>query len=379
MAEKNKYEYESIAEAPSVQLAGATPVPGQTQAIYDSPTSQLDAQPYDLAIKTVAAPKPVYAGTFDQQIQDIYNSISNRPAFQYDLTGDPLYQQMKDRYIQGGKMAMKDTMGQAAALTGGYSSSYGQAVGQQQYDRYLQDLSAQIPGLYEMAYGMYQDEGDRLMDQYGMLRQMGDTEYNRYLDQLNNWNYDQEVAYEKERDALADKRYQDELEYNRAWDEEQRDYNRAWDEEQREYERQRQEIEDKRYQDELNYARQQDALNLQLKMMSAAGGSGGGGGRSSGGGGGGGGGYGYDTHGMSTAQIMAMQAAAGIGVDGIWGPQTEAAYQAMYGGGTSLNSYGEVKNGNTPTRGETARAAEAALKNGEINYTQYRNTISQLH
>ena len=96
--------------------------------------------------------QPTYAGTFEGQLQDIYNKIANREPFQYDVNADPLYQTYKDQYIQGGKLAMKDTMGQAAALTGGYGSTYGQQVGQQAYDAYLKDLGAVIPELYGMAY-----------------------------------------------------------------------------------------------------------------------------------------------------------------------------------------------------------------------------------
>ena len=49
------------------------------------------------------------------------------------------------------------------------------------------------------------------------------------------------------------------------------------------------------------------------------------GGRSSGSGG-----WGYDTHGYSTADIKALQRAAGIDVDGVWGPRTQAAWEAGY-------------------------------------------------
>ena len=42
---------------------------------------------------------------------------------------------------------MKDTMGQAAALTGGYGSSYAESSAQQQYDAYLQQLGDIVPEL----------------------------------------------------------------------------------------------------------------------------------------------------------------------------------------------------------------------------------------
>lgn len=49
-------------------------------------------------------------------------------------------------------------------------------------------------------------------------------------------------------------------------------------------------------------------------------------GGSSGSGGGGGGGRTYDTHGYTAEQIRQLQRAAGIPADGVWGPQTERAY-----------------------------------------------------
>lgn len=107
---------------------------------------------------------------YQKQLASIYEQIQNRGPFQYDMNADPLYQQYKDQYVQGGKLAMKDTMGQAAGLTGGYGSTYGQQVGQQAYNSYLQNLGAQIPKLYEMAYGMYRDRGDDLLKQYNFLK-----------------------------------------------------------------------------------------------------------------------------------------------------------------------------------------------------------------
>ena len=98
-----------------------------------------------------------------------------------------LYQQYKDQYTNLGQMAMKDTMGQAAALTGGYGSSYGQSVGQQQYDAYLQQLNEVVPELYGMAYDQYQQEGEDLYQQYAMTGDMADQEYGRYLDSLNQY------------------------------------------------------------------------------------------------------------------------------------------------------------------------------------------------
>lgn len=120
--------------------------------------------------------KKLYGGSYDEDINRVYGEITNRQPFSYDVDGDALYQQYKDRYTQNAKMSMKDTMGQAAALTGGYGSSYGQAVGQQAYDRTMQGLTDMIPTLEQNAYQKYQDQGNALKDQYSMLNSMGATE-----------------------------------------------------------------------------------------------------------------------------------------------------------------------------------------------------------
>lgn len=124
--------------------------------------------------------KRYYSTTAQEpSLTGLYEQITQRPAFSYDVGRDPLYQQYRDRYVQQGQNAMRDTMGQAAALTGGYGSSYAQGVGQQTYDRYMQGLTDKIPELYSAAYSRYQDEGNRLMQQYSMAKDVENTAYSR--------------------------------------------------------------------------------------------------------------------------------------------------------------------------------------------------------
>lgn len=126
-------------------------------------------------------------GQYGQQMQDALDAIKNRKKFSYDLNSDALYQQYKDKYVQQGKQAMQDTMGQAAALTGGYASTYGQAVGQQQYDAYLQNLNDVVPELYQLALSRYQMEGDNLKTQYSLLADQYQQEYGQYRDKVGDW------------------------------------------------------------------------------------------------------------------------------------------------------------------------------------------------
>ena len=110
-----------------------------------------------------------YNSKWQGTIDDTINKILNREKFSYDLNGDALYQQYKDQYTTQGKLAMMNTMGQAAAMTGGYGSSYSQAAGQQAYQGYLQQLNEVVPQLYQMAYDRYNQEGQDMYSQYSML------------------------------------------------------------------------------------------------------------------------------------------------------------------------------------------------------------------
>lgn len=211
---------------------------------------------YGNAVNYENAEKPEYAGTYEGRLNELFDQISNRDKFSYDVSKDPLYGAYKDEYIQQGKLAMKDTMGQAAALTGGYGNTYGQQVGQQAYDAYLQKLSAAIPELYGMAYKMYQDEGDQLKDLYGMVGAQRDAEYGRYRDDLSDWEYGQNVL-----------RQMEQQEYSRRMDEEAI----ARQLEQQEYERRIYEEEVQRKLEQQAWERQQQAYSNLYAIIKASG------------------------------------------------------------------------------------------------------------
>lgn len=151
---------------------------------------------------------PQYAGTYDGQLKELYDQIVNRDKFSYDINSDMLYQQYANQYVQNGKLAMMDSKGQAAALNGGYGSSYGQAVGQQIYNAYLQQLSDIVPDLYAQAYDQYNAEGDKLMQQYAMMGDLANDEYAKYQDAYNRWANERAYAQEQADNA-----------YNRGYNE----------------------------------------------------------------------------------------------------------------------------------------------------------------
>ena len=123
---------------------------------------------------------PAYESQWGSQLKDVMGKIQNRPAFQYDVNADALWNQYKDQYLNQGKLAMMDTMGQAATMTGGYGNSYAQTAGQQMYQGYLQGLNDKLPDFYSMAANRYAQEGDQLLNQYSLLADQEDRDYSRW-------------------------------------------------------------------------------------------------------------------------------------------------------------------------------------------------------
>lgn len=181
-----------------------------------------------------------YKGAYDQQLKDIYDKIMNREKFSYDLSGDPLWQQYKDQYTQKGRMAMLDTMGQAAALTGGYGSSYGQAVGQQQYNAYMQQLAAVMPELYDRARSAYDAEGNRMLQEYELTGDLASDDYSKYQDAYNRWLAERSYA-QGNADTAYDRGYNQWLQElnqrnkDREFEESVRQYNENLAEQKRQY------------------------------------------------------------------------------------------------------------------------------------------------
>lgn len=152
-----------------------------------------------------------YESQWDGELTELYNRIANRKPFSYDIGTDPVYQQYREQYQRQGRLAMQDTMGQAAALTGGYGSTYGEQVGQQAYNAYLQNLSDVVPDLYNVAYKRYRDEGTELYNQYGLLSDRENQAYSRYRDTVNDYYSDlsdarsaYDSAYSRDYDQWSD-------------------------------------------------------------------------------------------------------------------------------------------------------------------------------
>ena len=144
-----------------------------------------------------------YSSSYQGQIDELLSQITDRKPFQYDYASDPLYQSYAQNYQRQGKLAMQDTMGQAAALTGGYGNTYATTAGQQMYNQYMQSLNDIIPELRDSAYGMYADEGDRLAQMLAIYQAADDSDYSRWADQYSQWQGERDYWYNKYADEQA--------------------------------------------------------------------------------------------------------------------------------------------------------------------------------
>ncbi len=101
--------------------------------------------------------------------EDLLRRLLDDDGFTYDVNGDELYRKYRDRYEREGRLAMKDVMGKAAALTGGYGNTYAETAGAAARDEYAARAAEKIPELYELALERYRRGRDDLRDNYELL------------------------------------------------------------------------------------------------------------------------------------------------------------------------------------------------------------------
>ena len=294
------------------------------------------------AIEAVNAAKPgAYESKWADQVNGIIDKILNRESFSYDYNSDPLYKMYAEQYQRLGKLAMEDTMGQAAALTGGYGNSYASTAGNQAYQAYLSQLNDVIPELYGMALDRYNMEGQELYNQYGMLSAQEQQEYGRYMDGYNQWLAERDYAtgrYDTERGFDYGKHIDDRnLDYqthtdeqDRLWNEyvtgvQQTQWGAEWDasEDQRRIDNDRADKELGMKEESWNI--EKSAIDDSTKSYS---------------------GNGFNNGSLTNGQIKELQSVLGVEADGKFGPKSKEAAgglsadeaYAKYVGGTSTTS-----------------------------------------
>lgn len=207
---------------------------------------------------------PVYKSGYGDALKNNLAKVMEKKNFSYDADKDKLFSQYKNSYEKSGRTAMRDTMGNAASLTGGYGNSYAVTAGQQAYNSYMSKLSDKIPELEQRAYERYKDDEESAYKRLNTLIGLEKSDYGRYRDSVDDYNTNRDFEYNKSKDALAQRNlqaqferdnYENDRDYNRRVYENDRDYNRRVNENDRDYAQ-------KVYDSDRNY---QIKLNSSLK------------------------------------------------------------------------------------------------------------------
>ena len=153
-----------------------------------------------------------YKSQYANQMSGLLNNVTNRQDFSYNPLEDANYQALAKVYNANGLKAQQDTLGQAAALNGGYNTSWATSASQQARNDYNQQLASLIPELEQTAYSRYYDNYNMNLNALGALQDADNTAYQKYRDSVadRQWLYGQN--YQKYRDTVADSQWQ--KEYN---------------------------------------------------------------------------------------------------------------------------------------------------------------------
>lgn len=138
---------------------------------------------------------PVYNNRYDDTIQDLIQGILNREDFSYDPATDPLYQNYRKQYTREGQRATADTLGQAAAASGGIPSSYATTAAAQAGNYYAAQMTDKIPELYQLAYNQYLNDYNMQLSDLGVVQGAEQSDYDKYLNELQQFNTDRAFDY----------------------------------------------------------------------------------------------------------------------------------------------------------------------------------------
>ena len=204
-----------------------------------------------------------YNRQWSKTLDSLVDEYMGRGAFEYDPQSDALWQQAKSEGLRQGQLAMRDATAQAAALSGGYGSSYAATVGNQVYQQAVADTMALQPQYIQAAYERYKAGGDELLRKASLAESMDDAAWNRYMTELGlaqdeaDRLYQREYAefndqwsrdYQTERDAVEDQRYADSIAY----------------------EKDRDRIADEQFWTQFGYGQEQDRLDREQKAKDSA-------------------------------------------------------------------------------------------------------------
>lgn len=153
--------YRSKLEEIAEQIANYAPFSSR----YDSELNNLYAQqkngnPYQSQIDSYAGQLANFERN-NQNWKNAQNYNQQLNNFKYDPNSDNLYKQYAQTYTRNAQKAADDTMGMAAARTGGLAGSYAMTAANQTYNNIMNQLNDKVPELAQLARSNLQSNYER--------------------------------------------------------------------------------------------------------------------------------------------------------------------------------------------------------------------------
>ena len=191
---KKQYDTSGLTSKDEVQDALNSAQYNPSQAVTDA----------ENALKEWQNNRPAdYESKYQDQIDSLLQQASQQKDFSYNYAQDPMYQQYARMYTQNAHHASTDAAAHAAALPGGYSSSYAASVAQQAYQQQMNALNSIIPTLYNMALDSYTSQGDQLFNEIELVSAQEQSAQNQYYRQLEDYYTQLEQKGQAYNDAYA--------------------------------------------------------------------------------------------------------------------------------------------------------------------------------
>lgn len=140
---------------------------------------------------------PTYQNPYEQLQQQLLDKILNREDFTWSKDTDPVFGEYQKQYLREGERATANALAQAAAASGGQTSSYAATAAAQAGNYYAAQLSDKIPELYNQAYQRYLSEYEMMANDLGLVNTQQQLGYQEYLDKLGQYNTDKNFAYQQ--------------------------------------------------------------------------------------------------------------------------------------------------------------------------------------
>ena len=170
-----------------------------------------------------------YQSQYTDQLANMQNKVLNYGSFNYDFSVDPKYQAYAKEYGRLGNLARQNTLGDLAANTGGYASSYAATAANEAQNDYNRQLAAKIPELEEIAYNRWMDQYNMNVSNYNLVKDADDTAYGKYRDTVadgqwkygmdwDKYTYNKDFAYQQSRDKVTDSQWNKEFSWQKKND-----------------------------------------------------------------------------------------------------------------------------------------------------------------